>query len=1244
MASFLTAIDVTQKVISLSQWVTKQLQKKHVEVLEKKAGAERYGLFSTNQVSEDPCIIMGDRGNPENGFREEVYFERDIDGELREHLLGAKRTTNIVIITGRYTNGKSRAIQQFIFRERKSFDRIFKPNPAGEFQDLMTEVDRLPQGTLIVLDDINEYWARSNNGSFSLESVIALFAAVNDRNLPCIATISNGAPDYREFYDKVKDNDEAKGRHKEKSLLFVEIEDIRENDEIFMRCTSNFRNNVYAKAVGGYIPELTRHVEVNLNHILDQPEASIFLAAFLILNKFRKQQCTLLEKVNRMYEVIVRTEKVQDVCSPPNSLYDHSLDILFSTGFLLQNEGRRLLQIDDTSLYRAFRNRCAQRNLKNPLLLKYLSGTKEAELNQICRLVEMDGEDPEYYARAITKCSYFANIEKVTHWIFKKFFDENPLQVKAVYLSRPETLDKLCATLGMVIGRSKNPIPLCEKILASGITPDICLVSELLRAANTNQPPQEKHQIIEYALALKERYRLNEDMYFLHMMEACDTGYDTERARKVADIYRDSPRTAYLEKGFQRYCKLLAQKADSADRMDEYFQILRDVPTLSVNPRIVNALVYRINGRKGAAATSLFKKLADHLLSDDAPEQIDIHSWNSGILSILRLCKDVRTALDIYHQAASVIQESMDSHSDSYLEDVKVLSIMALYLARLLQKVPFASPEYLDISRILEECIQDAWYREQDHLHRTDPLAAGKFFNALLNNQPASPDSLDGLFDLYGDKTVFPGDRDINTFNSMAETAIRSLPALSERNERNTVQMRSGRCKDLENLALRLDQLRKDGGLSADGRYYLFLFRIMDNIQHTDSHFDTTVVRNLIDDQAIEKNEILKSQEVKLTGDRNLVHRRADECERKLKQGIIQMDLINHLLGKFCDDFHEDKALRNKLDRLVANTKDEIQHSVHDYQHYLEYLLATENLSLDEIIDGLYEAWKALQRSGFPLREKNGDILCTVIKAPEINMEEAIYLVDAAIEYDRLYRSQDMSLFHFDTLAVLASKYRRESRYIADKKELSRYADEIQRIVDSLTEIGYEDELITSKRLIIPVKEVIEKKQFWHKRIRIPFESTSMSVRHNALLTRIAVEDENDGNSVYCSDYELKAFVNQELFAIRQEVSKDLNHWKTADRNVIEECLEYLLLALRWIRDVYDPELEGGIDLQKINEDKYLKAFMEKDPPSRFLQYDNFFQGYLGEGYVPEDLREEWMEMERFFFPTGDSVEKEACR
>lgn len=1243
MVSLITLLDAAPQAINLSQWVAKILKKNHAAVQEKKAGAERYGLFSTKQAREDPGIIMGDRGSREAGFRKRVYFERDIDEELRKHLMGVPRTTNIVVITGRYTNGKSRAIQQFISRE-KAFERIFKPNPTGRFQDLITEVKRLPQGTLIVLDDINEYWVRSEEGSFSLESVKSLFAAINDRNLPCIATISNGSPDYREFCEKVKDNDEAKGRHKQKTIPFIEIEDIQENDEIHMRCTSNFGHSLYAKAIGGYIPELTRHVEVNLNHILDQPVASFFLAAFLILNKYRKQQCTVFEKVNRMYEVIVRTGHVQDVCPLPQSLYDRSLDVLYSTGFLLQCEGRRLLQIDDITLYRAFEDRCAERNVKYPILLKYLSGTKEAELNQICRLVEMDGEDPEYYARAITKCSYSAHVDTVARWLFKKFFEGDPLRVKEVYLSRPETMDKLRSAMGMVIGRSEKPIPLCDKILASGITPDICLVSELLRAAKTNQPPKEKHQIIDYALALKEQYRLDEDMYFLYMMEDCDLDYDSERAGKVADMFLDSPRTADMEKGFQRYCKLLAQKADSSDRMDEYFRLLGEVPALSVNPRIINALVYRINGRKGAAATALFKKLADNLLSDDAPGQIDFHSRNSGIISILRLCKDARTALDIYHQAASVIKESMDSHSVFYLEDVKVLSVMALYLARLMQRVSFASPEYLDIYRILEDCIRDAWYREQDHLHRTDPLAAGKFFNALLNNQPTSPESLDGLFNLYGDKTVFPGDRDINTLNSMAETAIRSLPALSEKNDRHTKEMRSRRCESLENLAIRLDELRKNEDLSADGRYYLFLFRIIDNIQHTDSHFDTTAVRNLIKDKKIvEENEILKSQEVKLTGDRDLVHRRANECENKLKNGIIQMDLINHLLGKFCDDFYQDKDLRDKLDRLVAKTMARIQHSVHDYQHYLDYILATESPSLDEIIDWMFEAWTALQCSGFPLRKKNGDILCTVINAPEINMEEAIAIVDAAIHYDRHYRSQDMSLFHFDTLAVLASKYRKEARDITDKRELSRYADEIQRIVDSLTEIGYDDERNTSNRLLTPVKQVIETKLFRHNRIRIPFESTIMSVRHNALLARTVSGDENDGVGGYCSDYELKAFVNQELYAIQKEVSKNLSHGRTADRNVIEECLEYLLLALRWVRDIYDPELEGGIDMQTINRKKYLEAFMENDPHSRFLQYDNFFQGYLGEGYVPEDLRKEWMDMERFFSPDGITVEKEVC-
>lgn len=1208
--------------------IANPIQQKLDGMKKKKAGEELFGLFSAKAAANDPTIIMGNaRGSIQNGYRKDVYKTRfDIDIPLQQAILAEKRTHNICILSGRYASGKSRSIQQLIVNnDGKNIKKVFKPDFKGTPEELIAQIEKLPEGTLIVLDDINEFWERA--ASFKPESFIGIFATINDRNLPCVVTIADGVQGFREFMDSAA-SDISKGRQKSKDILFLEIKDIQENDEVHLWCTTNFRSSLYSKVIGGYIRELSRHAKANIARIAKNDEAVIFLASYIVLKKYRYQKCSYFAMVKRMYEVIVSGDHIRDVKPSIPDIHDKSIQILFNTGLLRRDLDTDRIYVDDTSLFRSFEDYCTSLGSNHFVLLKYLSGTKESERNQIIRLIEMDGNEPVYYSRAISKCLFPGHVELVGKWLFTKFFEGDPLHIKAAYASDPEKMKEIRFATSLLIGRSDSPITLCRQMIGAGIEPNITIVSELLRSANTHKSPQEKREIIQYALEVKDQFNLPADIYFLQMMEVCDASFSMDRAKEAIDLYYTSATLTedeklILEASFQKYCKTLAQKADTSERMNEYFELLSNLPDLLARPKEIKALTSRIKGKRGDASTPLFSQLAQMLTDDSTPTQIEESSRDTGIIFIITFCKNANIALSIYNNAVSAIEKRIQPGDDeSQLYHMGIIAKMTYPLAKQMKRLKSDDPIVFDICEVIETRIREA-------MERNDIGAARKMFNSLLNNQPvdALNDSVDALFNLYNDKTIFPGDRDIDNLNSMFESALRAYPQMNHRvHNRNE---RRQRCEDMRALAERIEDLRKQDNLPANGIYYMFMFKIIDKIQHTDQSFPTADIRdNMIDSLSVEKNELLLCQEVKLTDSIDVVLHNADKCINEMKRGIIQMNLINHLLAKFCSNFCQKEELKTKLNKLVDGSYKTIRHNIHDYQHYMEFFLTTGQISsLQDMTDFLDQSWTAIQRFGSPLREKRGDILCTAISSTHFDFSETLSLVEFAITYDRNCRIQDQSLFHFDTLSVLANKFKQQVPNIKSDETLKDYLDDIQNIIYTLNEIGYDNAKETMNKVKTPIYNAVKNRIPDFDFIRIPFESDDMSIRHDALLQRI-----DDNGQGYFSTYELQQFMRQELFEINGKIFQDLRENAAPSPESVRENIEFLMLALESAIS-NNPDL----DMNQINKDLYINKYNEFSQyfcshKNHFLYYDHFFDGFLNEGYIPEEDRERWKQMKQYYF------------
>lgn len=102
---------------------------------------------------------MGDRGKEENGFQSSKYLTRDIDCKISQRI----PTCNLVVVTGAFTSGKSRAVYEYIKSAAcpSLFNRVYL---AHEHKDKCKEdIQYLSPDTLIVLDDINTLWGPDSN-------------------------------------------------------------------------------------------------------------------------------------------------------------------------------------------------------------------------------------------------------------------------------------------------------------------------------------------------------------------------------------------------------------------------------------------------------------------------------------------------------------------------------------------------------------------------------------------------------------------------------------------------------------------------------------------------------------------------------------------------------------------------------------------------------------------------------------------------------------------------------------------------------------------------------------------------------------------------------------------------------------------------------------------------------------------------------------------------------------------------
>ena len=1219
-----------------------------------------------DKVIEDPGLVMGDRALESVGFSEQYLNRPELDGALEDFFRDTNpktRKQNIVLITGRHASGKSRIIWEFIRSDvGKQFKTIYIPRIANENDspmkrksvekvDLKQEIARLPKSTLVVFDDIDTLLDIKYR-NLTLESLQEILAMINGRNMACLITMSKSVLHFDQYKGLIS-GDNSLGQNKRKKVKILEIPDIEYGDETHLWCTANLPVKRYAKVIGGYIRLLNRYADVNVHRIVSEPSAVLYLVSFIIMKKYRNRFRVLSSRISRLYQVIREKDGLDNLPAVPD---EQRISILFSSGMLLKSgRNRNEIEVDDEFLFDSFGSYCTDGGKGNDtsdvIIRTYMGDSQTAEWAQVVRLLEMEGgNDPVIYARVIARTRYPEMRTAVTNWFIKKFFnftsyedseDLVPNQLKPEYASSPN-LPEIVRAASLIVGRDQDPIGRCEDFMDAGLEPDIITVNELFRASMNHMTAQGRNEIRAYALDLKQQYELEDDLYFCQVMEVTDPGFDEERLIRAEEIYwkeydfysdpstKDEEQLENLYNSMDAYCARLAMKAVSEQLVNEYFDLLQrhSASGIYLKKGAVRKLIYNISDKAGAMKASVFLLLARKLV-EASRNCVREEVCHTGLLNIIEKSPDAKLCLDIYEAVAPSIEATLNpAFTKEFKSKEKFLNLMAMHMAYKMKHLSLDSIEYTRIQEVMKDRILAA-------CQNGDAGAAQKLYNASLNNQPLRPldKALDHLVAMFKDEGWLAVRRDIHNLNSAFQNAIEPYKEESLRRLKRQGLNEKDLCDRLSHVARLFDGLRKEEGIPADDRFKVLMFGVILQIKYLDPKFQTEDIRNRIEfdssvervsGESLKKHERLWCQALRLADTPELPTKIAQECLHLAGKGEYLMDTINHLMSfweqsKEKGRLKDDNQLKEVLIELEGKTFHTIPHTIHDYCHYLSFDIETGVLENERDVEAFIDdAWTRLQYLDLSLREPKADLLCTAINIKRFNLQQAIDIVNYGIEYNRTSRYRPTPILTQDVIFELVKKFRWEetalnddrSRWSANKNTLYDYATQIQNIIYTMDWIVYPDKDTVFNRVKNPIDGPLRAKYGRKTATLIPIESGDDHIRRTVLKKRV-----DESGVLRCNTYEVMSFLYGELFKVNRCIIDDCRR-PNSRVSEVSDYIEYILFVLESAKA---EEIKKNI--ATLNTERYLDVFETKPECPK---YNNFFEGYLLGGYVPDNLVDRW--------------------
>lgn len=1129
---------------------------------------------------------MGDRGKEENGFQASKYLSRDIDRKISQRI----PTCNLVVVTGAFTSGKSRAVYEYIKSEacQSLFDRVYL---AHEHKDKCKEdIQYLSPDALIVLDDINTLWGPGSN---DLKDILS---GIHNRNLHAIATISETTEQYDDLISLCQPaSDDYRGKQTQAEIPILEIPAIEpEDDGVYDWCAANLHPEGITRTMGGYIPGLQRYFEQNNTFLRSDQNALAAFAAYVILAKFRREKSKTKGNVQKMYAQMISRLQPEKTGQNLADEFTKGLNKACKLGFLSLRDDT--IAVADNSLYEKFRADCVKHKQNQPIIEHYLLPNATAEMNQVEALIGIDPDDPEYYGRAITKAAHsHQTIPKVEQKLIDRFFERNADgKLQVLQPDDPGRMERLVITISCIVGRSGMEYEqTLQKYLDAGIKPTIMTVGELLRIASSLRNSQLRDNVLAYAETIRTTYQLRPDIYYYRRCEEIESDrYDTNRITKVCEIYHSGNCDPTTEEGrynadnFRYYANILTSKALSIDLMDEYFlDILPNYPELPITKTALRQQQTALCRNRSNTLDELLLHLVRHLGAIDEPKRLKQEDKRSACILAITNCHTFSGAKRVYEQVID-----LDKKDEKY---VNILTI------ELFKKIR-TTDDFDQCREVLGERI--------DSMARIQYAGASlKLFNVLLFNAPGN-DTIDGFqqaWELIDNNALGLNDRDIFSVNNLLTVALRCL-----RNTK-TGSAKQIACKQLVERVEKIEEYRQRYGIHPNANYLSRLYKACTELE---SHnYDNNPVRAVVAGimGGIPMNPVLQAQEIDVEPERfkDLVNRYFTKI---LQDGVyVDSDVITHLLKRAAACTEE--KVQQRVAEIAAGYDKKNVVNVHFYCQLLRFDLCRGKyhdhgeLQIDRIKGYFRIAFRQLTDYQQKLHENHSDLICTAIGSNNISYDEAYELaLFAATELSEQEWTHDRAL-RPAAIALLCRKLQYAQNSYTEE-ELRNLVEHIQtQLIDPFPKARFTED---DRRIISASLRKLKTDNLF---INYPLTRQDRRLRHA------------NWDMLYAEDTLADAFDNDLMTFAKMEIYDTLSHVMhstQADNKILAENMEYLIAALDELRNRKARVCKFAF----VNRDGYLN---NKHRPSSW-RHPDFFNAFAQEGYVAAKDKGHWQELAEF--------------
>ncbi len=1148
-----------------------------------------------------PYDIMKDRGTIELGFKEDLYYEREIDKDLRALTKNKNGQPSVITICGSIGSGKSRAVYNFIKSPecKATFNGVY----IVESSNIKTIAENLKSNNdktdLIIIDEANLSYDENN-----FELLRILRVVHNSRSKIAILTYASESiiGSYIEDLKNWIDNNVPEKNPESRPIKHLEIPDIEYEDDVYDWCMTNmYPTRPFSPVIGAYVKELQERVKNKTKQLIGMQDAIDVLSAYKTITTYRKNRSKKLKYTFLMYAAQQGDDKTL-------SDFNNGLKQVVSLGYISiknnvdktniriekKNGGKvdqnktlewyreniikgdvvckeQLVEIKDKQLFEEFSRRIDMDGFgrTNDTIKKYLLHSKDSEINRIKALIRIDPNDPVYYSHAITKAR---NVKPVITEVLDLLEDNGMLSNLKMLIKDDEKAKDISQLIGVIIGRKNwSSIDLVreelEEFIARGLTPDIVLISELLRIVIYK--PLMKDDIYLYVKELMERYSLVPNIFYYQRIEEIEKDFDMSMLIKASALLKNLGDSHLDKLSYSRFSAVLLQKATTKVKMDILFdEILYEIKTresyiIKFSRSNISGLMRKLNSSndfsKGDLLLHFVKKIKENI------DCIEDYPMPLLCLDAVKLSDTFKGAKNIYNETAELLQGEANE---------KFQRVIALNLFKKIER----ENEFYESVELLNS-FMDAKAEERSNL---------KLLNTLLGKAP----SFDKAIEIFrSDKYTMK--RDIYTVNSLFKVILRNKRLHLEYNTLNQIT----------EFAIKTDTIRKDYNILPDSTYLSNFYYIC---QCYLSRKEITIVPESInkiiaelkEEKTVVKNVVLESQELRAIP-LDEVLKKAKAILKEMKSEITKdSDIITSLLAvtisyKNADLYKVVSDITDMPDRIINKT-------IHYYCRLVVMNLVFKKYDKDGIIEfsllkhDILNALMDLNNNFNPLFEKSIDIFSAVINRLGFDAAKEILLYAKTLSEEYKFIGDFSKIFRTKQIIDLCRKI---DGY--DANSIQQMAD-IQDFITMSPNLKFSED----ERKIISAK---------NKYIRngtppiiyIPLLNTNREIRHrtwdNMLLNgSINNMDSND----------IQTF-------IRMEVA-DIMH-NSRNPEIINEI--YLIQAL----ECYSKR-SNELDTF-INNDGYLKL-RHRNPEAT---YDSFFDAFIYLKCIKSENIYRWCELGAIF-------------